>query len=204
MESKRIQKHNVKKIRYEKLKEVGRRATEASIKKSFSSGKVESCFPTIASTAQGSEILREASKQFIEFWQSETLNEIDHIYEERDIETKLDELDEIVQAAEERKRSRTSKPENVDLLSAKEIIDSNIVSKGTVALEKLQLIHDSLRAENLDTYKQLQELVKESNQLAEETKSALASASLAKTIEICDDENEHLAALARTFAEKYL
>lgn len=90
-----------------------------------------------------------------------SLDEFDLIYKEKDIESKLDELDDIIQNAQRTKDSG-KEPSNIDQLSPLEIVDSTIVSNSKNVLDSLQMIYDQLCLDNAELYTELSELTKES------------------------------------------
>lgn len=113
----------IDRIRYERLKLVCKKALEQSIKKSLSIDQIKSCYPTIASTEDGQKSLEIARSQIIKFWHNNSTKEFDLIFKERNIETKLNELDEIIQKAQERKLEGKEAPIQVDRLSPSELIE---------------------------------------------------------------------------------
>ncbi|RCK66143.1 Kinetochore-associated protein NNF1 [Candida viswanathii] len=152
--------NNIEKVRFERLRLVARRALEELIKKSLSIDQVSTCFPTLVNSEDGLISLESALSQMSGFWHSNSLAEFDLIYKEKDMEAKLDELDEIIHNAQTAKDAG-EKPSNIDRLSALEIVDSTIMSNSNDVPENMQMIYDLLRAENQDLYKELSRLVTE-------------------------------------------
>ena len=106
------------------------------------------------------------------FWHANSLDEFDLIYKEKDIESKLDELDDIIQNAQRAKDSG-KEPSNIDQLSPLEIVDSTIVSNSKNVLDSLQMIYDQLCLDNAELYTELSELTKESTRINNSIKSGI-------------------------------
>lgn len=155
---------NTEKVRFERLRLVARRALEELIKKSLSIEQVNTCFPTLVSSEDGVISLESALSQMSGFWHSNSLDEFDLIYKEKDMESKLNELDNIIQQSQDRKDSG-AEPSNIDQLSPLEIVDSTIISKSKDVLDNLQMIYDQLCTENLDLYKEFSEMVNDAKDI---------------------------------------
>lgn len=155
---------NTEKVRFERLRLVARRALEELIKKSLSIEQVNTCFPTLVSSEDGVTSLESALSQMSGFWHSNSLDEFDLIYKEKDMESKLNELDNIIQQSQDRKDSG-AEPSNIDQLSPLEIVDSTIITKSKDVLDNLQMIYDQLCTENLDLYKEFSEMVNDAKDI---------------------------------------
>lgn len=155
---------NTEKVRFERLRLVARRALEELIKKSLSIEQVNTCFPTLVSSEDGVISLESALSQMSGFWHSNSLDEFDLIYKEKDMESKLNELDNIIQQSQDRKDSG-AEPSNIDQLSPLEIVDSTIISKSKDVLDNLQMIYDQLCTENLYLYKEFSEMVNDAKDI---------------------------------------
>lgn len=156
---------NIEKVRFERLKLVCRKALKQLIKKSLSIEQIKTCYPLIASTEEGVESLEIARSQMIKWWLSSSLKEFDLIFSERDIENKLDELDKIIQTAQQRKRLKIEQPVEIEKLSPTEIINSMIVSSTYSSIENLTAIYNQLRIDNGELLERLQGLATESNEI---------------------------------------
>lgn len=160
------------KVRFERLRLVARKALEQLIKKSLTMEQVKTCFPTLVTSQDGVRSLELALSQMSGFWHANSLDEFDLIYKEKDIESKLDELDDIIQNAQRAKDSGT-KPSNIDQLSPLEIVYSTIVSNSKNVLDSLQMIYDQLCRDNAELYTELSELTKESTRINNSIKSGI-------------------------------
>ena len=157
------------KVRFERLRLVARKALEQLIKKSLTMEQVKTCFPTLVTSQDGVRSLELALSQM---WHANSLDEFDLIYKEKDIESKLDELDDIIQNAQRAKDSG-KEPSNIDQLSPLEIVDSTIVSNSKNVLDSLQMIYDQLCLDNAELYTELSELTKESTRINNSIKSGI-------------------------------
>lgn len=165
----------IDKIRYERLKLVCKKALEQSIKKSLSMDQIKTCYPTIASTDEGQKSLEIARSQIIKFWHNNSTKEFDLIFKERNIETKLNELDEIIQKAEERKLQGKEAPVQVDRLSPSELIEASLAGTKKESVESLAMIYNQLCLDNMELYGQLNSLCEESETIRTDLKSQVDS-----------------------------
>lgn len=162
----------VEKVRFERLRLVARRALEELIKKSLSIEQMSTCFPTLVNSEDGLISLESALSQMSGFWHSNSLDEFDLIYKEKDMESKLDELDEIIQHAQDKKEAG-EKPTNIDQLSPLELVDSTIISNSNVVLDNLQMIYDQLCAENFDLHKDFSDMVTGANDIIDSIQTSM-------------------------------
>lgn len=160
------------KVRFERLRLVARKALEQLIKKSLTMEQVKTCFPTLVTSQDGVRSLELALSQMSGFWHANSLDEFDLIYKEKDIESKLDELDDIIHNAQRAKDSG-KEPSNIDQLSPLEIVDSTIVSNSKNVLDSLQMIYDQFCLDNSELYTELSELTKESTRINNSIKSGI-------------------------------
>ncbi|KAG2730977.1 hypothetical protein G9P44_006126 [Scheffersomyces stipitis] len=180
----------VEKIRFERLKLVCRKALEQSIKKSLSPEQFKLCFPTIAGTDEGIRSLDLARSQMIGFWHENTLKEFDLIFQERNIDTKLNELDEIIQTAQRREQSQSELPAQIDKLTPTELIHSTLLDGSESSLENLSMIYSQLCIDNKEMYTELQKLSIESDDLKTDINNSLET--LRKEVEVIDSRKDKL------------
>lgn len=102
-----------------------------------------SCFPTTDHAS-----LDYVRKEIIKLWQSKAESEFQKIFEERNLKQKLDELDSIVNRAEQRKRDPNSEAVNVTTLSPHELIAARSMSERKSLLQKLEAQLESLKNSN--------------------------------------------------------
>lgn len=152
----------IDKIRYERLRLVCKKALEQSIKKSLAIEQIKTCYPNIASTEEGQKSLEIARSQIIKFWHNNSTKEFDLIFEERNIETKLNELDEIIQKAERRKLEGSEPPIEIDRLSPSDLIESSLLGTKKASIDNLTMIYNQLRLDNMELYEKLRALSEES------------------------------------------
>ncbi|CUM62665.1 uncharacterized protein PRCAT00000219001 [Priceomyces carsonii] len=181
---------NFEAVRYERLKKVCRKALEQLIKKSLSLEQIKMCYPTIASTPEGVKSLEIARSQVINFWHTKSLEEFEFIFKEREIESKLNELDEIIQTAQFRKQENFEKPVPVDSLSPNELIDSTVLVGKTNSVESLLMIYNQLCMDNEDLLKSLKSLADESEIIRNEVVELFSS--LNKEVETLRSEDSNI------------
>ncbi|KAK6200215.1 uncharacterized protein RJT21DRAFT_121108 [Scheffersomyces amazonensis] len=167
--------NNVERIRFERLELVCRKALEHSIKKSLSLDQIKACYPTISSSEDGTRALEVARSQMISFWRSSSLKEFELIFKERDIEAKLNELDEVIQMAHQRKSAGVEVPTNIEKYSAKEIIDSTVLDSSESTIENLTMIYNQLCEDNREFYAELKDLTAKSETVKDEVNESLAT-----------------------------
>lgn len=146
------------KIRFEKLRLVCRKALEQSIKKSLSQEQIISCYPTIADSNDGIKSLDLARQQIIKFWFNNSMREFEWIFKERNIELKLDELDELILQA--RMRSLIEDEENdppvfINQLTPDQIMEANLIPSKRTTIENLSMIHEQLKLDNQELLDEL-------------------------------------------------
>ncbi|KAK6463130.1 Nnf1-domain-containing protein [Scheffersomyces coipomensis] len=194
---------DVTKIRFERLELVTRKALEHSIKKSLSLDQIKTCYPTIASTDEGVKALEIARSQMINFWRTSSLKEFDLIFKEKDIENKLNELDEIISIAQQRKRDGVEAPTKIENYTPKEIIESTLLSNGsTTMVENLSMIYKQLCLDNREFYEELKQLGSESEDLKQEINDSIST--LEKEIETINKYNprESIENLINNYSKK--
>lgn len=165
----------VHRIRYERLSLVVEKALEQTIDKSFSLDQITKCYPTIANTQYGLKHLESARSQMIDYLNDTCTKEIKLIFNEHDIEKKLNELDEIIQLAQYRKQLNQETPIEIDRLSASEIIESNIIQSKKEVINNLGIIYNQLCIENKDFFEELKQKTNESESIKTEINSSIES-----------------------------
>ena len=165
---------SAEKIRYERLKLVSQKALDQSIKKGLSIDQIKKCYPIISSSSDGVRLLEMARSQIIDFWQSKSLEEFALIFKERNLASKLDELDEIVEAAHRRQYDGDTRIP-IDLLTPDELIDASLVSTRKQSADTLSLIYNQLCADNQELHDELMSLAKEGNDIKNDINALIAS-----------------------------
>lgn len=178
------------KIRYERLRLVCQKALEQSIKKSLSMEQIRKCYPTISLSREGERSLEIARSQIVKFWHNNSMKEFDLIFKERDIETKLNELDEIVQKAQERKAKGDEAPIEADKLSPTELIEGTIYHDKKKTLDTLGMIYKQLRSENESLYKELEELGQRSSKIRLDVEGSISR--LKNSVQGLKEENSDI------------
>ncbi|QBM86500.1 kinetochore protein NNF1 [Metschnikowia aff. pulcherrima] len=156
------------KVRYDRLNQVVKKAVEHTIKTLLMPDQVQKCFPAISSMEGGAEALETARKQIQKYFHGTCLKQVDHIFTERDVEQKLNELDEIIQLAQRARAEGTRKQIQVDLLTPEQLIQAGLGGVQDDTEKKLTMIYEQLRLDNLQIYLDLRAL-------AEESKTVLSS-----------------------------
>ena len=156
------------KVRYDRLNQGVKKAVEHTIKTLLMPDQVQKCFPAISSMEGGAEALETARKQIQKYVHGTCLKQVDHIFTERDVEQKLNELDEIIQLAQRARAEGTRKQIQVDLLTPEQLIQAGLGGVQDDTEKKLTMIYEQLRLDNLQIYLDLRAL-------AEESKTVLSS-----------------------------
>uniref|UniRef100_A0A060TBD2 ARAD1D34276p n=1 Tax=Blastobotrys adeninivorans TaxID=409370 RepID=A0A060TBD2_BLAAD len=141
-------------IRHRKLQELSARTLQQAVKV-LTLEKVQSCYPTIASSDTGKENLRKAIKQIVDHWQNAAQQEFDAIYQERDIRKKMVQLDALIEEARARKSESSSgnvdprdMPVMVGELTPEQIIDSHLADTKKRRIKELSQQLEQARARN--------------------------------------------------------
>ncbi|CAI4044004.1 MIND complex subunit NNF1 SKDI_10G3120 [Saccharomyces kudriavzevii IFO 1802] len=127
-------------IRYIRLKQVFNRALDQSISKLQSWDKVSSCFPQYVNSKQGAINVANCQRQLTEFWTELCQREFKEIMEERSVEQRLNDLDELISEAKERYTDRDDvggEAPAIDELSSKELVDCHIYSQRIHAVHEI-------------------------------------------------------------------
>lgn len=91
-------------IRFQRLNQVCDKALEESMK-ALSDENLQMCYPTLSSTKEGKHEIQTVKDQLHESWSQNARNEFDAVFKERDIEAKLNELDDLILQAQEHQKS---------------------------------------------------------------------------------------------------
>ncbi|SCU78414.1 LAFA_0A06480g1_1 [Lachancea sp. 'fantastica'] len=158
-------------IRYTRLNQVCRKALQQSVTKVQSWDKLASCFPTYTATDAGARNLSTCQKQVVEFWMELSKREFDEIFRERDIENKLNDLDDLISSAKTVQEGLHEKHLDlpcIDELTPQQLMDGNIHDSRTKFLEqldsrvaKVSSLNDHLEQDLLDIKASLEEEHKE-------------------------------------------
>ncbi|KAG7194892.1 uncharacterized protein KQ657_004000 [Scheffersomyces spartinae] len=152
---------SVERVRYPRMRALCGKALMQVIGKGLSMDKFISCFPVLAESPEGMEALRNARQQVIGFWTKAAESEFETIFKERDLETKLDQLDEIVQAARLNRQRGLDQTLEVDKLGPSDIIEGTVVTKKKEAIANLEIMKQQLVQDNDELYRELASIVKE-------------------------------------------
>lgn len=145
-------------IRYTRLQEISARSLQESIKQ-LTLDRVSSCYPTIASTPKGRQALQQAINQIVAYWQSTATKEFTEIYKERDIQTKMNELDNIIAEAVARRDSDdlqgTEKPVVLSKLTPSQVVDSHLRPVLQQQISELEQELSEKKEQNSELIKQI-------------------------------------------------
>lgn len=144
-------------VRYERLNQVVKKAVEQTIKRSLMASQLEACFPTISTMPGGSEALETARKQIQKYFHSTCHKQFEHIFAERDMQTKLDDLDEVIQNAQHARDSGAT-PWHIDAMSPADILEASVAPARADTQQKLALIYEQLAEDNNQLFQELQDL----------------------------------------------
>lgn len=163
------------KIRYDRLNQVVKKAVEQTIKKLLMAEQLEKCFPTIAQMEGGPEALEMARKQIQKYFHSTCFKQFEHIFENRDIHSKLDQLDEIIAEAQNARDSATTEPRvPVDKLTAPQLIEATVALTRRDSIKKLTMIYDQLVLDNKQLFEELRALAKELDEVKRGIEGSIA------------------------------
>lgn len=163
------------KIRYHRLNQVVKKAVEQTIKKLLMPEQLEKCFPTIAKMDGGPEALEMARKQMQKYFHNTCFKQFDHIFENRDIHTKLDQLDEIIADAQRAQAAGSAEPRvSVDKLLAPELIEATVALTRRDSIKKLTMIYDQLVLDNKQLFEELRGLVALLDEAKQDIESSIA------------------------------
>lgn len=179
----------IERVRYERLTMVCKKALEQTIKKGLDITKIQQCFPNIGSTPNGLHQLTVARSQIVKYWHEHGLAEFELIFKERDIERKLNELDEIIQKAQYRKQNSIETPIKVHELSPEDVLQSTVLSDRE-PVETLRIIYDQLCADNQQMLEEMMKLVQENDEIKQDIDENLTA--LRNHVAILKDESEKL------------
>lgn len=166
-------------IRYTRLKQVFNRALDQSISKLQSWDKVSSCFPQYVNSKQGAINVANCQRQLTEFWTELCQREFKEIMEERNVEQKLNDLDELILEAKERYKGQDQEEVNkgpaIDELSSRGLVECHIYSQRVHAIQeiderltKVNEMNDQLAQELKDLETQVEVEKKEINKMYDE------------------------------------
>ncbi|AET41027.1 MIND complex subunit NNF1 Ecym_7179 [Eremothecium cymbalariae DBVPG len=153
-------------IRFKRLNQVCDKALSQSIAKLQNWDKLSSCYPSYISTREGYNNLKTCQTQVCEFWSQLCKQEFQAIFEERNAQAKLDELDDLMLKA--KLRSKSSNDDNlnrikVEELSPEQLILGNIESCKWMSVKKLDdraKTLESMNSELKDELSRLNEAIK--------------------------------------------
>lgn len=162
------------KIRYDRLNQVVKKAVEQTIKRLLMPEQLEKCFPTISKMDGGPEALEMARKQMQKYFHSTCFKQFEHIFENRDIHRKLDELDEIIHDAQQRRDLSLAESDiSVDTLTASQLIEATVALTRQDSVKKLTMIYDQLVLDNKQLFQELRELAQQLDLLKQDIEGSI-------------------------------
>lgn len=156
-------------IRFHRLEQVCSKALTES-QKVLTDDNLHACYPTLASSQDGRALIQTIKQQLTESWQANTQNEFTSIFSEREIEEKLNELDELIAIAQDRKDSEGQASQiPIDQLTPINIVSSHLIPLKETNLEALHSQLDTLKSNNIRLLNELQEQATLATQLRSST-----------------------------------
>ncbi|CUS24770.1 LAQU0S19e01222g1_1 [Lachancea quebecensis] len=158
-------------IRYLRLNQVCKKALQQSVNKVQNWDKIASCFPHYAAVDEGATNLTNCQRQVVEFWMELSKREFEEIFKERDIERKLNDLDDLISRAKTVQRSMReegSTRECIDELTPEQLICGNMHETRVELLSQLDGRLDKMTNLNTQLENQLQQLQAELEQETDE------------------------------------
>ncbi|KAL3230218.1 Kinetochore-associated protein NNF1 [Nakaseomyces bracarensis] len=149
-------------VRYKRLQQVFERALEQTVARLEKRERISACFPQYASTVEGISHLENCQRQLVEFWVRYCRKEFTEILQERHVEEKLDELDDLVVIAqrklEDRKRevlltkTRSKVPiesqKSLEELTSQELLDAHLLAAKKQSVKELDTRIDKVKKLN--------------------------------------------------------
>lgn len=152
-------------IRYLRLNQVFNKALGQSVAKLESWDKVSSCFPEYANTREGATNLANCQQQVKDFWTQLCKREFEEILVERNVEEKLNELDDLIWEAKQRLRASDDQEsekrpgKSIDDLSTDEMLQCNLYKERLRATEQLEVRLATLSEMNEKLQRDLSDVV---------------------------------------------
>ncbi|SSD61095.1 uncharacterized protein SCODWIG_02856 [Saccharomycodes ludwigii] len=138
--------NNFTHIRYQRLVEVCERALHQVLKNLQDFTKVRYCYPNYAITHQ--QDLINCQQQIVELWYQLCSNEFREIFQERQLEQKLNELDDLIEVAKKKKYEYLAQEEVEEEKDAKERYNNN--NKEVHTFHDKNLSFDAKKSEQLE------------------------------------------------------
>ncbi|KAA8916435.1 hypothetical protein TRICI_001430 [Trichomonascus ciferrii] len=143
-------------IRYDRLQKISQRSLQESVK-FLTLQRMESCYPGIANAPKGKQALQKAMDQISNYWTTAATKEFDAVFEERDVKTKMKQLDELIHEAEQRRERQETEgsegPIYLDSLTPQKVVDAHLRTARQETVEALEKELADLRAENEELLK---------------------------------------------------
>jgi kinetochore protein NNF1 len=158
-------------IRYDRLKTVCYKALEES-QKALTGDNLISCYPSLTNSDQGKQLLSTITAQLVDSWSDNTKREFDAIFKERDIETKLNELDDLIADAS-KNGSQTEDGVPIDELTSTNILSSHMIPVKEKKLAQLKEQLHALRQGNVSLLDALNEQLSEAKSFKKEVSGSL-------------------------------
>lgn len=155
-------------VRFSQFQKVCAKALDEATKV-LSEENIQSCFPTLTNPGLISSI----RAQLVTTWKNNATREFQAIYDERDLEAKLDLLDKLISDAKLRMQSGSGWQVPIDELTPRDIISSHLIP---LKLQKLQQLKDQLTAlqhENTQLSTELLALTKDCTAIHDEINSKI-------------------------------
>lgn len=185
------------KIRFIRFNQVFNKAFSQSVLKLQSWDKISSCFPEYSSNAEGARNLANSQQQVSQFWTELLKREFNEIVQERQVQKKLDDLDDLIIQAKERleKKRIQRKTENelqddsilLDELTSEQLIECNLHGQRLKAITELDQRLTTLNDINGNLVNQIDELANDIESDRAEVQ-ALCDSYLGKSIDKQPDE----------------
>ncbi|VEU22092.1 DEKNAAC103075 [Brettanomyces naardenensis] len=139
-------------VRYGGLRKVVDYSLDTTLKQ-FTLEKLKECYPMIDAS-----VLEFVRRQIVDLWRSTAESEFDKIYDDRQLEKSLNELDEIVYEAERRKEKDKDDVLHLEQLKPEQIVQSRLVDLKKESISRLDGKLDELREDYDALMKQLEGL----------------------------------------------
>ncbi|KAH3669494.1 hypothetical protein OGAPHI_001615 [Ogataea philodendri] len=154
----RTAKHHDQPLKYVRFDGL-RKAAEFSLQETVNKltlDKLVECYPEVDRAT-----LADFQQQITDMWTSKALDEFQGIYEEKDLEQRLNELDEIVYESQQR-QTRKDAAFEIHRLAPHEIVENRLINLKQRSIDVLATKLASLKSENSALVSQIKQLHNES------------------------------------------
>lgn len=150
-------------VRYRQLCQVSTQAAN-EVARAMLNEHVNTCFPTIVQMKGGREVLARAVAESQAYFSKTCQRQFARDFEDQDLELLLNELDDLVEEAQQR-RARGGEPIFIDRFTPAQMLEAALAPNHKGTAERLQMILAQLEGDNLRLCTELKEMARESERI---------------------------------------